>query len=123
MRRGLSEGYDGHEGSGYGYSATDKALFVWDYKLDCCEIIIQIIYMWLNGVTSIFGKSIQYVFLMANHPVWCCYILQLHHGSTSKVCSQEGSKETSATLISYISTFWRRLGSRTNPWPPQSHQD
>jgi hypothetical protein len=24
MRWGLSEGYDGHEGSGYDYSATDK---------------------------------------------------------------------------------------------------
>jgi hypothetical protein len=24
MRRGLSEGYNGHEGLGYDYSATDK---------------------------------------------------------------------------------------------------
>jgi hypothetical protein len=24
MRRGLREGYDGHEGSGYDYRATDK---------------------------------------------------------------------------------------------------
>jgi hypothetical protein len=46
-----------------------KALFVWDYELDYSQIIIQTIYMWLNGVTSILGKSIQYVFSMANHPV------------------------------------------------------